>query len=731
MVKLLIDGMPVNLPADLSIEFYDRNPLFSKEGRHTLDIDINLSDPQNAYIYENMYRIDVLKRPSGRAAVLYSEHGVIIRGTEVILNVDNKIAKIQLVAGNSELNYLSGGDCHIRDLDLGEIKGLNKSKAWNSCSGSYPTWDYVCPPICVQAEFYNGKNVPMVTEDSIFMNEVQRTSDTTIEMVNDTMLCPQPYLAAIVRKIIEALGYTIESNFIESKEDLKKIILVNGYCSTIFNEMIPNWKVNDFISEVEKFTGCIFVVNQITKTVSIIQTSSFYTNAGTEEINQKEVIGELEKKYDEKVPEGILYHNVKYKLPSSEIYNYWSIEKDLMNSLTIQQCENQGLNVPRSRFFNFQIDIWAALNGGTVPEHNCGQNVPESVTEEYNKMIAYDDLGMGFNSFFVLRTAETYFSHLRRINYYGPRYDEKSEDSMELKIVPAELVWRGPDFNWGDQMWQQPFLLARNSNATKAISTEDEKGLNDYILGGASEDQSGTLFAAYYLGFKDNNYSLDRQYEILSPTAVPSNEVERFYVSTPFMHGWGYWEHMEIVRFGEPNCCMAINAENGMYNKYWKNNLRVDFTSPYTIKFKNNKKRDPRNIFVVSNKKFYCQQIKYNINGDKISDIAEGIFYPVKTDKDESYTGKDIAIAIQIDKSNGYVRLYSDKLLDWPITVQLSGVNGSNTYSALIDMAAGVSQKSTNISWVMEGTNFAAAIYNHDTDDANTYSFTISVKNPQ
>lgn len=32
MIKLMIDGERVNLAADLSLEFYDRNPFFTSEG---------------------------------------------------------------------------------------------------------------------------------------------------------------------------------------------------------------------------------------------------------------------------------------------------------------------------------------------------------------------------------------------------------------------------------------------------------------------------------------------------------------------------------------------------------------------------------------------------------------------------------------------------------------------------------------------------------------------------
>lgn len=135
MIKLMIDGERVNLAADLSLEFYDRNPFFTSEGQHTLDIDISLADPQNSRIYNNMHRIDVAKRPIGRSAVLYYEKGVIISGKEVVLEIDSRIVKIQIVAGNSEFNYIAGSDKRLRELDLGCIPDIDENTALNSLQG--------------------------------------------------------------------------------------------------------------------------------------------------------------------------------------------------------------------------------------------------------------------------------------------------------------------------------------------------------------------------------------------------------------------------------------------------------------------------------------------------------------------------------------------------------------------------------------------------------------------
>jgi hypothetical protein len=214
----------------------------------------------------------------------------------------------------------------------------------------------------------------------------------------------------------------------------------------------------------------------------------------------------------------------------------------------------------------------------------------------------------------------------------------------------------------------------------------------------------------------------------MSPVAVPSNEVERFYTSEFSVEYFGtWWMLQEIVNFGESACCMAINGEHGMYETYWKNNLAVNFTQPFKIRFKNVKNRDARNTFVIANKRFYCQELKYKIDGGKVSEVVEGTFFPVIGDADTQYSGDDINILVRFDTRTGYVKLYADKTLDYPITVQITGTSSGTTYSALITMSAGTSQKSVSNDWIGSCETFTASLYSHESDDANNYDFNVVV----
>ena len=84
MLKLIIDRQEVVTPADFSAEYHITNPYFTREGEHTYDIDIDITNPVNAKVYGHINRHDVASWPKNRSALIVTEQGTVMRGTEVI-----------------------------------------------------------------------------------------------------------------------------------------------------------------------------------------------------------------------------------------------------------------------------------------------------------------------------------------------------------------------------------------------------------------------------------------------------------------------------------------------------------------------------------------------------------------------------------------------------------------------------------------------------------------------
>ena len=99
-----------HLSASFSFEMVRENPLFNRRGDYTYDIDISMRDPYNRAIYKHVNRLTATSKPLNRRARLLADGHVIADGTEVILRLEADTLKIQIVAGNSELNYLTADD---------------------------------------------------------------------------------------------------------------------------------------------------------------------------------------------------------------------------------------------------------------------------------------------------------------------------------------------------------------------------------------------------------------------------------------------------------------------------------------------------------------------------------------------------------------------------------------------------------------------------------------------
>lgn len=69
------------------------------------------------------------------------------------MEIDERNAKIQIVSGNSEFNYLIGGDRYLRDLDLGSVENLTEQTATLSMYRTYETFDYVCTPVAANVKY--------------------------------------------------------------------------------------------------------------------------------------------------------------------------------------------------------------------------------------------------------------------------------------------------------------------------------------------------------------------------------------------------------------------------------------------------------------------------------------------------------------------------------------------------------------------------------------------------
>lgn len=279
--QLIIGGVEVVLPQNFATTVKRENSFFTKNGEYTYDCTLRLDNQTNRELYGFLQRLNKKEAvQSKRSAVLMADGRVYCRGTEVITGWTDEEVTVQVVSGNSELNYFIGNDLKIEWLDLGSV---NTSDAVDP-SAVYPDRDYCQPTIMTNERAYNNYNGSAVIAGRRLPNGM------------GSLVRYMPYLCGFLRRLMTALGYTLVTNQLETTM-FKYLFIVHTELTNEYAKMMPGWTVKDFLQEVENLCGVVFVTDNLRKTVDILQKSIYYQNA--RQYPLQNVIDEYEMNIDE------------------------------------------------------------------------------------------------------------------------------------------------------------------------------------------------------------------------------------------------------------------------------------------------------------------------------------------------------------------------------------------------------------------------------------------------
>lgn len=618
MLQLFIDKQEVALPSDLKFDLFVYNPFFDRKSDYTYDIDIDLSIPQNARIYSHINRLNIVNNHKDRVAELYDGSKLILYGTEVILSIENNNAKIQLVSGNSELNYLAASKkARMRDLDLGVIF-LNEITAKQSLESTSDTFDFVCPP-CAKvykrfgfSYWYNeGRSA------SLLYNNLSRPYYMDNEQNQMTMLnwCPQPnlrammYLCVVVEKVVQAMGYNVEYNALRINKKFKQVFIVNSTETSKVNEMVPNWLVNDFIDGVEKWCNVLFLVDQAKKTCSIVNISDFYNmDSATTFINKDSMVDGVEKDFNADPTREVSYSNIRYNVPNHEWYKYGDIDDNVRQACSVEEYATYEdiRRIGISGFYN-QMTLFRAKDSGR--EYVISRRHNNTINADYN--------------------------YLQPIDYVGKIVQEDTNDSMSFNIVPAPMVavslygyyfYDGAINNNGGGYGSCFTMIPYAMDQVSEEEVTEGQGLNEFIVGGMSKEAiPDTMFVANYVGVQKcfwpnaQTHQAGAVQKVMWPLSL---SVSQFV-------GFGASDSGSYIACNELFEDFDLSIKKLQSDVYAKNEC-IDTTKEDKLKFYTDEVLDSKKIFVVANARYYCRYIKYKVTIDGVSKEAEGFFFPMK-----------------------------------------------------------------------------------------------------
>lgn len=570
MVSLYIDGTPLVLPSDFATEIKIENSFFTKNGEYSYDFKIPLNNPTNAAMYAHLHRLNnVSEIKEKRQAVLMADNRCYINGTEIITDWTDDSVSIQLASGNSELNYLIGASLQVSFLDMGKVELTDEtgrvSYYTQSLQGSYPDYDFVAAPVITPAGILNEWRFSVASSAYSL-----RLADNTIRVV-------QPYLCALVRRMLNALGYTIGVNQLEESR-YNQLIAVHDVNTLEYAKMLPGWSVKDFFENLERMFNLVLVVNNRDRTVDIVFANQFYIAA--EEVHLNAVEDDYEVETDEENTLLMTNANIGYDLPDSEYFRFAKMPENLVNL-----CE--------------KVEQPSLLNVGLYFQANT-PNRTICIDTSTGRQYVYRP--------YQLEIFASGLYPLREVNQYA-NLDRDGEE-VTLKFIPCAQVFHSiPCYDAGgekvgDYIWLLPSI---EGNTTSEDTDVSAMNMTELIESGTTDNSktgSGRLSLAFWHGCKSEN-ALGPALPTAYPLVMSDN---MFQVLTDGIEG----APMVVVDSQYSLRLSVLDAElySGVYD--------IDTTKSYKFYTSDPNLPDAHLIFVIRNKRFVCREMNFTIaQGEK------------------------------------------------------------------------------------------------------------------
>ena len=589
MVSLYIAGVEAVLPSDFATEIKIENSFFTKNGEYTYEFKLPLNNPTNAALYSHLHRLNNASEiKEKRQAVLVADNRCYINGTEIITDWTEDSVSIQLASGNSELNYLIGASLQVSFLNMGTAELTDESGRvalyTQSLKGSYPEYDYVAAPVSTPAGILNewrfGKT----------------SSGYSLRLADDTIRIVQPYLCAIVRRMLTALGYTIGVNQLEESR-YSQLIVVHDVNTLEYAKMLPGWSVKDFFENLERMFNLVLVVNNKSRTVDIIFANRFYLAA--EEVHLSAVEDEYEVDVDEDNADLMTNANIGYDLPDSDYFRFAKMSDSLVN--LCEKVESPSLLTLGVYFMNNKPMRTIGIDTSTGRQY---------VYRPYQLPIFQGGM-----------------FPMREVNQYANL--DKGGEEVTLKFIPCAQVFHiipcydAGGERVGDYLWHIPSIEGNTTAEGEDVSALNMTELIESGKTDSSQSGSGRLSLAFWHGCRTEN-AIGPVLPVAYPLAMSDN---MFQVLTEQLEG----APMVVVDSEYSLRLSVLDAElySGVYN--------IDTTKAYKFYTSDPNLPDARLIFVIRNKRFVCREMNFSIAQGQKQKRWSLTCYPIDIADAEAY----------------------------------------------------------------------------------------------
>lgn len=593
-MEILVDNKLAKIKTGSNFQFIAENRSFTSSDSYTLAITFPLKGcPDNVNIFGNIYRVDIDKNKIVYDCVI-RDKSFVKYGKLTITEVSDTEIKGQFLEGRAAQNYDETFDeIYIDELEIGSPEDIRPATPFIMAQvfEDYGQTDYVALP---------------------WVNNTSGNIQNEYTFENGKYTAPeglsyQPYMLFIIKRIFEILEYSLNITALENSQ-FRHLIICNALPwargDNKFQSVLPHWSVTEFITELENLLCCEFDIDHNHKIISV--------RFSTENLNEitpvilKKVVDEYSvsvTQTDEsnfKQLANLTFSdcdNIKWKF-----YDAAGIIKDDINMITYNTWDD----------FVEKAIYWKDREGG---RDTPGNPIP------INHVCYVKDIDTHFILLCVdiVEAGEVAGHKVYKpynvpvaINQFGDKiYNEDSENSTELNIVPAWIDWTDKgycvfltvpdDKSDGTTGGGGPGDLDYNKD-----SVDDFQTMYGKVIEKGIDNSKSETYSKLYVAFWDKQIFIDRIFGLL-----PSPIIDK----VTFFDDW---------QITSTNYSLRLNGTIGELHNL---DYNIQPNQKYTFKFISDVLPNPRAIFYINNKKYICAKLTAQFTESGMSELITGDFY--------------------------------------------------------------------------------------------------------
>lgn len=644
MVNLYLDGTEVFFDNQKTVKVTKENPYFTQSGSYTLDVEIPMSIYRNAWFFKHLNRLEVKKKPVRMSAVLVVDNHPLLTGSAIINSITAKMVKVQLVGGNSDINYSARFEgIYIDEIDYGElasISGMTKySFNGNRRGGAYVGLSRI-------AGYWDAYNKAHVGADGEYvLSPVYDETNETVKNVTELLasetagdnpavytsgICVQPNLLFVVRKVVEYFGYRIVENDFDAIP-WNRLYICNARRTLNINEMLPHWNVTEFLKEVQNFFNCTIVFDEENYTCSLISNRRYFDVASVSYNALDEYSVDVTEDGDDNT-KSLGSSNIRYDISDSESHVYDTLPDEVLEGYEHKEYVS----------YNAMVSAVNAMTDAEKKKYifECptGHYVWASDTASSETVVMDGGHFGGSGSGLSSTSTGTDTWYLKPVNQFGAILRNKASDSyVELRICPVGItdkqtacyyVPTGTGGTHGEPYtlsWELPVQMPSLANPKGDLIV---RGITDCVWSGirgeqevgskdGAEDRIQVAFAGSLIQYINKPGVADASKKLPFPMMFTDHLDKAVNLSD--CNYQNTHESWSLALYHSSADYYLGQLHDNAYNINTRSELIIDFECPAPV--------SANHIFVFRNKRYVCKKIEYSVTYKGVNPVARGYFY--------------------------------------------------------------------------------------------------------